>query len=144
MGHPTGTAVPLNMRVNPSEQEDHTIEMRSDKIGAMISPVVHRSTLKLLPAYTGCTTLDEALADSRQHAILWLEVLFNDQLDQAELMRQPKGREAFDIACRWYTQLRSVIQYIAPRSPLPPNDGPLDYRHYRTFIDALHFVSPDA
>ena len=60
------------------------------------------------------------------------------------LVRHPKGREAFDTACRWDTQFRSLIQFIAPRSPLPLNDSPLDYRHYRTFIEALHFVSPDA
>lgn len=123
---------------------DDPFEMRSVKIGAMSSPTAHHGTLKLLPAYTGCTSLDEALADSRSQAILWLEVLFNDQLDQAALLCHPKGREAFDVACRWHTKFRSVIQYIAPRSPLPPNDGPLDYRHYRTFIEALHFVSPDA
>jgi len=110
----------------------------------MSSPAVHHGTLKLLPAYTGCTSLDEALAGPRHQALLWLEVLFNDQLDEAALLRHPKGREAFETACRWFTQFRSVIQCIAPRVPLPANDGPLDYRQYRTFIEALHFVSPDA
>jgi hypothetical protein len=110
----------------------------------MKSPAVHHGDLKLLPGYTGCASLDEALADLRHQPLLWLEVLFNDRLDEAALLRHPKGREAFDIACRWYTQFRSLIQFIAPRSPLPSNDGPLDYRHYRTFIEALHFVSPGA
>jgi hypothetical protein len=110
----------------------------------MIGSGVHHGALKLLPAYTGCASLDEALADPRHQALLWLEVLFNDQLDEAALLCHPKGREAFDTACRWYTHFRSLIQFIAPRSPLPLNDGPLDFRHYRTFIEALHFVSPDA
>lgn len=105
---------------------------------------VHSNPLKLLPAYTGCASLDEALAEPRHQAILWLEVLFNDRLDEAALLRHPKGREAFDIACRWHTQFRSVIQFIAPRAPLPSNDGPIDYREYRTFIEALHFVSSNA
>lgn len=123
---------------------DAPFAARSDKMGVMSSPAVRYDTLKLLPAYTGCTSLDEALADPRHQALLWLEVLFNDQLDEATLLRHQKGREAFDTACRWHTQFRSVIQFIAPRSPLPVNDGPIDYRDYRTFIEALHFVSPDA
>lgn len=110
----------------------------------MSRSAVHPIPLKLLPAYTGCTSLDEALAEPRHQAILWLEVLFNDQLDEATLLRHPRGREAFDTACRWYTQFRSLIQFIAPRAPLPLNDGPIDYRQHRTFIEALHFVSPDA
>jgi hypothetical protein len=100
--------------------------------------------LKLLPAYTGGTSLKEALADPRHQPMLWLEVLFNDTLDYAALLQHPSGREAFDIACRWYTEFQSLIQFIAPRSPLPVNHGPLDYRQYRTFLEALHFVSPDA
>ena len=123
---------------------DAPFAAHSDKMGAMSSPAVRHHSLKLLPAYTGCTSLDEALADPRHQALLWVEVLFNDQLDEAALLGHPKGREAFDTACRWHTQFRSVIQFIAPRSPLPVNDGPLDYRDYRTFIEALHFVSPDA
>lgn len=49
---------------------DDPFEMRSGMIGAMSSPAVHHGTLKLLPAYTGCTSLDEALADSRNQTIL--------------------------------------------------------------------------
>lgn len=105
---------------------------------------VPSAPLKLLPAYTGCSSLDEALAEPRHQAFLWLEVLFNDQLDEAALLRHPKGIEAFDTACRWYTQFQSLIQFIAPRLPLPLNDGPIDYRQHRTFIEALHFVSPEA
>lgn len=101
-------------------------------------------TLILLPAYTGGMFLEEALADPRHQPMLWLEVLFNDKLDQTSLLQHPGGREAFDIACRWYTQFKSLIQFIAPRSPLPVNNEPLDYRQYRTFLEALRFVSPDA
>jgi len=46
----------------------------------MSSPAVQPAPLKLLPAYTGCTSLEEALAHPRHCAVLWLEVLFNDQL----------------------------------------------------------------
>jgi hypothetical protein len=110
----------------------------------MSRPVVHSLPLKLLPAYTGVTSLEQALADSRHHAVLWLEVLFNDQLDEALLLQHPRGRDAYDQACRWYTHFRSLIQFIAPRTPLPENHVPLDYRQHRIFLEALHFVSPDA
>jgi hypothetical protein len=110
----------------------------------MSSPAVHQPPLKLLPAYTGCTSLDEALSDPRHQAPLWLEALFNDQLDVAVLLQHPSGRDAYETACRWYTQFRSLIQFIAPRTALPVNNGPVDLRHYRTFIEALYFVSPDA
>jgi hypothetical protein len=110
----------------------------------MSSPAVQPAPLKLLPAYTGCTSLEEALAHPRHCAVLWLEVLFNDQLDEAALVQHPSGKEAYDEACRWYTQFRSLIQFIAPRSPLPGHDGPIDFGQYRTFVEALYFVSPDA
>jgi len=110
----------------------------------MSSPVEHPAPLKLLPAYIGCTSLEEALAHPRHRAVLWLEVLFNDQLDETALLQHPSGREAYDEACRWYTQFRSLIQFIAPRSPLPLQHDPVDFRQYRTFVEALYFVSPDA
>jgi hypothetical protein len=108
-----------------------------------MTAIMKSQTLKLLPAYTGGTSLEEALVDPRDQPMLWLEVLFNDTLVHAVLLQHPNGSEAFDIACRWYTEFQSLIQFIAPRSPLPVNHGPLDYRQYRTFLEALHFVSPD-
>lgn len=66
----------------------------------MSSPVEHPAPLKLLPAYIGCTSLEEALAHPRHRAVLWLEVLFNDQLDETALLQHPSGREAYDEACR--------------------------------------------
>lgn len=101
-------------------------------------------SLKLLPAYTGAATLHEALHDSRSQGVLWLEVLFNDRLNVAELLDDPVGRTAYHTACRWYTSYESLIQFILPRTPLPLDHGPIDERQYRTFIEALHFVSPDA
>ena len=110
----------------------------------MSSPVVHPAPLKLLSAYTGCTSLEEALAHPRHRALLWLEILFNDQMDEAVLLQHPSGRVAYEEACRWYTQFRSLIQFIAPRAPLPADHKPIDFRQYRTFVEALYFVSPDA
>jgi hypothetical protein len=101
------------------------------------------ATLKVLPAYTGATTLESALNDPRHHSTLWLEILFNDQIDVACLRKHPVGDAAYRTACRWYTTYRSLIQFISPRTPLPLDHGPIDERQYRTFIEALHFVSPD-
>ncbi|OGW67524.1 MAG: hypothetical protein A3H49_05985 [Nitrospirae bacterium RIFCSPLOWO2_02_FULL_62_14] len=100
--------------------------------------------LKVLPAYTRVSTLHEALCDPRSLRVLWLEILFNDQLDLAPVLDVPEGREAYQKACRWYTAFRSLIQFVTPRNPLPEDSGPIDQREYRTFAEALHFVSPDA
>lgn len=100
------------------------------------------SRLKLLPAYTRAATLEEALQDPRSLRVLWLELLFNDQLDLAPVMDHPAGREAYRKACRWYTAYRSLIQSVIPRTPLPSDPGPIDQREYRVFVEALHFVSP--
>lgn len=106
--------------------------------------VLSTPRLKLLPAYTGVTTLKEALHDPRSHGVLWLEVLFNDKLDLPELLDDPVGREAYRKACRWYTAYRSLIQFVLPRVPLPLDQSPIDERDYRTFIEAFYFVSPES
>jgi hypothetical protein len=45
--------------------------------------------LKLLPAYTGATSLEEALLNPRAVRILWLEILVNDQLDLSPFSDEP-------------------------------------------------------
>ena len=98
--------------------------------------------LKLLPAYTHVTTLPDALQDPPSLRVLWLEILFNDQLDLAPILENPAGRAAYQKACRRYTAYRSLIQAVCARAPLPDDPGPIDQREYRTFVEALHFVSP--
>ena len=39
------------------------------------------SSLKLLPAYLGTASIDDALRTVRGQRVLWLEILVNDQLD---------------------------------------------------------------
>lgn len=118
-------------------------------ISARMRPVnsrvpIQAAVLKLLPAYTGARTLHEALDDPRSHRVLWLEVLFNDQLDFAQLLDHPIGREAYRTACRWSTAYRSLIHFVVPWSPLPLDYGPVDQRDYRVFAEALYFVSAHA
>ena len=92
--------------------------------------------LKLLPAYTHVTTLEEALADPRSLRVLWLEILFNDRLDTSRILASPAGREAYQKACRWYTAYRSLIESVIVRSALPQDHGPIDQRDYRTFVES--------
>jgi hypothetical protein len=107
-----------------------------------LQPAVQTHPLKILPAYTHVTSLEGALQDPRCLRVLWLEILFNDQLDLLPILEHPAGREAYQKACRWYTTYRSLIQSVIPRTPLPSDAGPIDQRDYRTFVEALYFVSP--
>ena len=43
------------------------------------------SSLKLLPAYRGTASIDDALRTVRGQRVLWLEILVNDQLDLTAL-----------------------------------------------------------
>lgn len=100
--------------------------------------VDHR--LKLLPAYVGAHSIEQALADPRGRRLLWLEILVNDQVDLAPWMERPLVLDAYQKACRWFTTYRSLVTAYIPRQPLPVNPGPVDYREYRTVMEALYFV----
>lgn len=101
------------------------------------------STLKILPVYTGATSLDEALHDQRGVRLLWLEVLINDRLDLTPWLERPEVQEAYTKACRWYTTYRSLIETVLHRAPLPTDPGPVDPREYRLFAEAIRFVVGD-
>lgn len=98
------------------------------------------STLKLLPAYTGATSIGEALQDRRGVRLLWLEVLVNDRLDLTPWLERREVQEAYKKACRWYTTYRSLIETLLSRAPLPADPGPVDPREYRLFAEAIRFV----
>lgn len=97
--------------------------------------------LKLLPAYTGVTSLHDALQDPRSVRLLWLEILVNDRLDLSRWLGHPTVREAYSKACRWHTHYRGLIQSLVPRAALPLDSGPIDLRESRTLFEALRFVS---
>lgn len=96
--------------------------------------------LKILPAYIGVTTLDEALRDPRGTRLLWLELLVNDRLDLGPWQESRELQAAYKKACRWFTTYRTVIETLVPRAPLPPDPGPVDPRDYRLFAEAIRFV----
>jgi hypothetical protein len=98
-------------------------------------------SLKILPAYTGLNSVEDILESPRARRLLWLEILFNDQLDLQPWQDHPDVRDAYRKACRWFTTYRSLIQSVLPRVSLPPDSGKIDQRDYRTFAEALQFVT---
>ncbi len=97
-------------------------------------------TLRLLPAYLGTDSVQEALRSARGRRILWLEILVNDQLDLTPWEQEPGFDEVYRTACRWYRQYRGLITFLFNRRPLPEDRGPIDFREYRTFAEALRFA----
>jgi hypothetical protein len=99
-------------------------------------------SLKILPAYAGLNTIEEVLQVPRARRLLWLEILFNDQLDLKAWQDHPEVQEAYHKACQWFTTYRSLIHSVLPRVSLPLDTGKIDQRDYRTFAEALQFVTP--
>ena len=98
------------------------------------------SSLKLLPAYLGTASIDAALRTVRGQRVLWLEILLNDQLDLAPWQSDPAMQQAYQTACRWYTQYRRLLTSLFDRAPLPSDSGPIDFRDYRMFAEAVYFA----
>ena len=99
------------------------------------------ASFKILSAYTGLESIDAVLDLPRAKRLLWLEILFNDQLDLTLWEQHLEVQAAYRKACRWYTTYRSLIHSVVPRNPLPQDFGTIDHREYRTFAEALRFVA---
>jgi len=97
--------------------------------------------LKLLPAYLGIRSIEEAVRTARGRRLLWLEILVNDRLDVSPWCENPVVQEAYKTACRWYTHYRRLITHVRNRAPLPLDAGPIDDRDYQTFAEARQFIS---
>lgn len=102
-----------------------------------------RPSLKLLPAYLGVASLEEALRHPRIARILWLEILVNDSIEWTTL-RHPLVEPAYETACRWYTKYRTLVSGLVSRVPLPENHGPIDERLHRQLAEALEFAHAHA
>ncbi len=98
------------------------------------------SCLKLLPAYLDTDSVAEALRTSRGRRILWLEILVNDQFEWSLWQDHADFAAVYRNACRWYTHYRRLITFLFNRAPLPADSGPIDFRDYRTFAEALQFA----
>jgi hypothetical protein len=99
--------------------------------------------LKLLPAYLGVASLDDALRHPRIGRILWLEILVNDSIEWTALSH-PLAQDAYETACRWYTRYRTLVSGLVSRAPLPENHGPIDERLHRQLAEALEFAHAHA
>ncbi len=108
-----------------------------------MSTTSSHSALKLLPAYLGAASLDEALRHPRIGRILWLEILVNDSIEWT-VLGDPLVQEAYETACRWYTSYRTLVSGLVSRVPLPENHGPIDERLYRRLAEALEFAHAHA
>jgi len=97
--------------------------------------------LKLLPAYVGVASLEEAIRDPHACRLLWLEILVNDQLDLDPWLTHTTVKDAYQKACRWYTHYGSLITSALARTPLPSDTGPIDAREHRTFVEAIRFAA---
>jgi len=106
-------------------------------------PLTPTPRLRLLPAYLGVASLDEALRHPRIARILWLEILLNDAIEWPSLAH-PVIQEAYHTACRWHTTYRTLVSSCVSRAPLPEDYGPIDDRLYRQFAEALEFTHAHA
>ncbi len=79
--------------------------------------------LIVLPAYTGLNTVEEVIQNPRARRLLWLGILFNEQLDLKPWQGHPEVQDAYQKACRWFTTYRSLIQSVSPRVSLPLDTG---------------------
>lgn len=96
--------------------------------------------LKIIPFYTGHTILQEVLSSERDREILWLEILFNDNIDW-EHFPHPFVKESYEKACIWYWNFKSLLDSLVKRKPLNFREGKPDLREYRRFLEVINFVT---
>jgi len=94
----------------------------------------------LLPAFLNTDSIAEALSTPRGRRILWLEIVVNDQPNWSAWRKDPDFEAVYRNACRWYTRYRRLVTFLFNRAPLRDDSGPIDFRDYRTFAEALQFA----
>ena len=97
--------------------------------------------LRIISSYTGDLTLEDALKNPRSVRLLWLEILFNDELPWEAHLGDPLIRSAYEKACTWYGQFKTLIKGHTGRKALPGRDGTIDMREHRRFLEALNLVT---
>lgn len=96
--------------------------------------------LKIIPFYTSHTLLKEALSSERDREILWLEILFNDNINW-ENFSNPFVKESYEKACIWYWNFKTLLDSLVKRKPLDFREGKPDLREYRRFLEVINFVT---
>jgi len=74
-------------------------------------------------------------------SILWLEILLNDDIDWEGYLDIEKVRVAYNKACIWYSNFKTMIENYTGRKPLKIKKDRIDEREYRKFLEALNFVT---
>lgn len=97
--------------------------------------------MKIIPFYTGDETLEEALRNRKSISMLWLEILLNDHISWERYLDVPEIRIAYDKACLWYSNFKTMVDGVTGREPLRKREGKIDDREYRKFLEALNFVA---
>lgn len=98
--------------------------------------------LKIIPFYTGKKTLSHALKDKKSRDMLWLEILFNDEVDwEKEMAHDENVKTAYRKACAWYGKFKTIMDAVVKRKPLSPQKGTIEEKEYRKFMEVVNFVS---
>lgn len=100
-----------------------------------------RSRLRIIPFYTGDESLEAALANSKSLRLLWLEILINESIPWEAYLDRPEVNVAYEKACAWYSQFKTMIEGHAGKRSLPSRKSEVDMREYRILLEALNFVA---
>jgi len=98
--------------------------------------------MKIIPILIGAdfNTVEELLEDDRAVKELWLEILFNDEIDWEKYLDNPLVKKQYKKACKYYRN----FGYLLDRKPLPCEDyteTDRDFPEYRRFEEILNFLS---
>jgi len=97
--------------------------------------------LRIIPFFTGDETLDEVLKNKKSLNLLWIEILFNDHISWEDHLDIPEIKMAYDKACVWYSNFKTLLDSTVKRRPLRKVKGKIDDKEYRRFLEALNFVT---
>ena len=97
--------------------------------------------LRILPFYTGCQSLEEALKHAPSRRLLWIESLLNGDFQWEKYTHLPEVAAAHEKACIWYGHFKTMVDGHVGRTPLEIKPGCIDEKEFRTFLEALNFVS---
>ena len=98
--------------------------------------------LRIIQLYTGYNTLDDILKSKKGLNLLWLEILVNDGIPWEDYLHIPEVNNAYQKACIWYTNFKTMLNTVVNRKPLLNLNikGRVDDREYRKFLEVLNFV----
>lgn len=98
--------------------------------------------LKIIPHYTGCRTLEQAVNSPEAHKILPFEILLNETVGWERLRRRRVIREAYRRAAGWYRLYKTGVTGRGLReAPLQTKDAVTpDEGDVRLFWETVTFA----